>query len=61
MIEAMSIALLMFAACNSNPSAINIKKVFIDLTFLVELKTSNLKEIKSINNFHIVGTGTHKK
>ena len=54
---AMSIALLMFAACNSNPSAINIKKVFIDSTFLVKLKTSNLKEIKSINNFHIDDKG----
>jgi|GEM_PF-3401686 len=54
----MGIILLAFMACN-NPNAptISLRKKVIDSSFVTNLKTSNLKEIKSIDSFKIDDEG----
>jgi len=54
----MGILLLAFMACNNtNTPTISLRKKVIDSSFVINLKTSNLKEIKSIDSFKIDDEG----
>lgn len=55
---AIGVMLLAFMACNNtNTPTISLRKKVIDSSFMINLKTSDLKEIKSIDSFKIDDEG----